>query len=66
MLATFVRIYVPCYNEVPLIWPLKVITKSGLNSEQASLSKPIYIGKIHFGTETSGLKSESGLNLEWS
>ena len=43
-----------------------VLAKSGLNNEQASLLRPIYIAKIHFGTETSGLKSESGLNLEWS
>ena len=58
-------IYKPFYSEVPLIRPLMVLAKSGLNNEQESLPRPIYIGKIHFGTETRGLKNESGLNLEW-
>ena len=27
--------------------------------------RPIYIEKMHFGTETIGLNSEGGLNFEW-
>ena len=39
-----------------------VLVESGLNSEQVSLVRPIYIEKSNFGTETSGLNSEGGLN----
>ena len=42
-----------------------VLVENGLNSEQISLMRPIYI-KIYFGTERSGLNSEGGLNFVWS
>ena len=41
-----------------------MLVVSGLNSEQVSLMIPFYIEKLHFGTETRGLNSEGGLNLE--
>ena len=34
-----------------------------LNSEQIRRN---YIEKMHFGTKTSGLNREGGLNYEWS
>ena len=43
-----------------------VQVKSGLNNEKVSLMKQILHCKMHFGTETSGLNSEDGLNFEWS
>ena len=43
-----------------------VLVESGLNSGKVSLMSVIYIEKMHFGTETSGLNSEVGLNFEWS
>ena len=53
------------YSEVPLIRPPMVFVESGLNNEQASLTRPIYIEKkMHFDTETCGLTSECGLNSE--
>ena len=36
-----------------------VLVESGLNSEQVSLMTHLHC-KMHFGTETSGLKRESG------
>ena len=41
-----------------------VLVESGLNSEQIKLMRPISIKKMLFGTETSGVNSEGGLNLE--
>ena len=41
----------------------------GLNSEQVSLMRSVYIEKnerSNLVTETSGLYSEDGLNFEWS
>ena len=41
--------------------------KSGLNNEHISLIiDPFTLRKMHFGTETNGFNSESGLNFEWS
>ena len=54
------------YSEVLIIRPPMVVVENGLNSEQVSLTSPIYIEKIHFSTETSGLNSEGGLDIEWS
>ena len=54
------------YGEVPIIRPTLVLAESGINSEQFSLMRPIYIKKMNFGTVTSGLNSKSGLNFEWS
>ena len=54
------------YSEVLIITQPMVLVKSGFNSEQVSLMRPSYTEKIHFGTETSGLNSEGGLNFEWS
>ena len=34
------------------------LVNSDLNSEQVSLLRPIYIEKLHFGTETSRLNSQ--------
>ena len=31
------------------------LVESGLNSEQVSLMRPIYIGKIHFRTKTTSV-----------
>ena len=42
-----------------------VLLESGLSSEHVSLIQPTYIGKLHFGTETS-LNSEGGPNFELS
>ena len=55
------------YSEVPIIRPTNGSgQKSGLNSEQVSLMRPIYIEKLHLGTETNGLNIEGGLNYKWS
>ena len=48
------------------IRPPMVLLDSGLNSEQVSLMRPIYIEKMDFCTGTSGLNSEGGLYFEWS
>ena len=42
------------------------LVESGLNNEQVSLMRPIYTENCIFGTKTSGLNSEGGLNFEWS
>ena len=36
------------YSEVPIIRPQMTLVESGLNSEQVSLMRPIYIEKMHF------------------
>ena len=43
-----------------------LLVGSGLISEQVSLMRPINIEIMHFGTETSGLNSEGGLNNDKS
>ena len=42
------------------------LVESGIDSEQVSLTRPIYIEKMYFGNKTSGLNIEGGLNFEWS
>ena len=37
-----------------------ILVESGLNSEQVSLLRPIYIEKWIFDTKTSGLNNEGG------
>ena len=54
------------YSEVPIIRPLMVLVESGLNREKALLTRPIYIEKMHFGTETSGLNSEWSLYWDFT
>ena len=46
--------------------PPMLLVDSGLNSEQVSIMRPIYISIIQFGTETSGFNSRGGLTFEWS
>ena len=46
-------------------WTL-VFVKSGLKSKQASSKIDPFTLKMPYGTETSGLNSEGGLNFEWS
>ena len=43
-----------------------ILAKNGLNSEQVSLVRLIYIEKMYFDAETSGLNGEGGLNFKWS
>ena len=48
-----------------------ILVKGGLNNQQISLMRPIYmyiekLKKKNFSTETSGLNSEGGLYFEWS
>ena len=52
------------YSDVPVIRPPMVLVESGLNIEQVSLLRPIYIEKKNFGTIISGLNSEGGFNCE--
>ena len=52
------------YSKVPLIRPSMVLVESGLNSEQTSVMRTIYIEKLNFGTEASGQNSMGDLNFE--
>ena len=42
-----------------------VLVESSLHSEQVCNETHLH-SKMYFGTETSGLDSEGGLNFEWS
>ena len=53
------------YSEVSIIRPPMVLVESDINSEQVSLMRPLTL-KLYFGTETSGLNGEGGLNFELS
>ena len=54
------------YSKFPIIRLSMVFVESGLNSGKVSLMSVIYVEKCIFGTETSGLNREGGLNFEWS
>ena len=53
------------YSEVPVIRPPLVLVESGLNSDQVSLMRPVYIEKCILVLKEVVLK-EGGLNFVWS
>ena len=60
------------YSEVPLIRSPIVLVESGLNREQISLMRPIYMEKMYFCIGTSHVidlnndNNDGGLTLKWS
>ena len=51
---------------IETIIPIIITSLIFVESDQVSLTRPIYIEKLQFVTETSGLNSEGGLIFEWS